>query len=286
MNEYHGLIDRPTRMEATIDTNVRTDGRDGRQSVARTGTSALQNGIQVLKTFSREEPVLGVTEISRRVGLHKSTVSRILATLEENAIVERHPTSGRFRLGVGVIELASPMLANLDVRRVARPFLEELTQATGETTGLVVWSQGAAVSVEQVASLRRVKHTIPLGTQFRGHANASVKVFLAEASPEEIQQIIDGGLKRYTERTVIDPGEYLKNLQRVRELGCAVNDGEISLEEVGVAAPVRDHSDRAVAAVLMAAARYRTSPEKSEEYGQQVKQTAAHISARLGGTND
>ena len=269
-----------------MDTADRTDRRDGGQSATRTGTSALQNGIQVLKAFSREEPVLGVTEISRRVGLHKSTVSRILATLEENTIVERQPTSGRFRLGVGVIELASPMLANLDVRRIARPFLEELTRATGETSGLVVWSEGTAVVVEQVASPRRVKHTIPLGTQFRGHANASVKVFLAEASSEEVRQRIEAGLERYTERTIVDPETYLKDLQRVRELGCAVNDGEISLEEVGISAPVRDHRDRAVAAVLMAAARYRTPPEKAEELWPQVKQAAAEISLRLGGATD
>ncbi len=269
-----------------MDTTDRTNSRDGSQPTPRTGTSALQNGIQVLKTFSREEPVLGVTEISRRVGLHKSTVSRILATLEENAIVERQATSGRFRLGVGVIELASPMLANLDVRRLARPFLENLTHATGETSGLVVWNQGTAVVVEQVASPRIVKHTIPLGTQFRGLANASVKVFLAEASPEEVQQRIDLGFERHTELTVVDPEEYLKNLQRVRELGYAINDGEISLEEVGIAAPVRDHRDRAVATVLMAAARYRTPSEKIEELAPQVKQAAAEISARLGGASD
>ena len=268
-----------------MDTTDKTNGRADNQATARTGTSALQNGIQVLKTFSREEPVLGVTEISRRVGLHKSTVSRILATLEENTLVERHPTNGRFRLGVGVIELASPMLANLDVRRLARPILEEITRVTGETSGLVVWNDGAAVVVEQTASPRRVKHTIPLGTQFHGHANASVKVFLAEVSSEELQQRIESGLKRYTERTVVDPEKYLKDLQSVRKLGYAINDGEISLEEVGISAPVRDHRDRAVAAILMAAARYRTTPETAEELGPQVKQAAAEISVRLGGAN-
>jgi DNA-binding IclR family transcriptional regulator len=269
-----------------MDTTARTDGRAGDRSATRTGTSALQNGIQVLKCFSREEPILGVTEISRRVGLHKSTVSRILATLEENALVERHPTSGRFRLGVGVIALASPMLANLDVRRVARPFLEELTRATGETNGLVVWSGGAAVSVEQVASPSKVKHTMPLGTQYRGHAHSSVKIFLAHAPPEEVQQLIDRELPRYTKRTVVDPNEYLKVLQRVRELGYAVNDGETADEEVGIAAPIHDHRDQIVAAVLLSAPRYRTPRDRVEELGPLVKQTARAISERLGGAGD
>jgi DNA-binding IclR family transcriptional regulator len=262
------------------------DGRKHDRAVARTGTSALQNGIQVLQTFTREEPILGVSEIARRVGLHKSTVSRILATLEEATLVERHPTSGRFRLGVGVIALASPMLANLDLRRVARPFLEGLTRTTRETTGIVIWSEGAALSVEQIASPQRVKHTLPLGTQFREHASASVKVFLAESSPEEVQKVLDQGLKRYSDHTVGDPDEYLEDLQRIRKRGYAVNDGETSLEEVGIAAPVRDHRDRTVAAVLLSAPRYRTSSERIEELGTLVKQAAADISERLGGLGD
>ncbi|ABG03439.1 transcriptional regulator, IclR family [Rubrobacter xylanophilus DSM 9941] len=264
---------------------ARTDDRNRNRPGTRSGTSALRHGIRVLQTFTREEPILGVSEIARRVGLHKSTVSRILATLEEAMLVERHPTSGRFRLGVGVIALAGPMLANLDVRRVARPFLEELTRATGETTGLLVWSEGAAISVEQVASPKTVKHTIPIGTQFREHASASVKVFLAESPPEEVQKVLDRGLKRYSERTVVDPEEYLKGLQRVRELGYAVNAGETSLEETGIAAPVRDHRDQTVAAVLLSAPYYRTPPERIEELGELVRKTAEAISKRLGGAS-
>jgi DNA-binding IclR family transcriptional regulator len=276
-------VSNTTEKEATMADTATTDGRGPDRATARTGTSALRNGIQVLQTFSREEPVLGVNEIARRVGLHKSTVSRILATLEEATLVERHPSSGRFRLGVGVIALASPMLANLDVRRVARPYLENLTRTTQETTGLMIWNAGATLSVEQVASPKKVKHTLPLGIRFPEHASASVKVFLAEAPSEEVQEVIDRGLKRYSERTIVDPVEYLQVLQRVRECGYAVNDGETSLEEVGIAAPIWDHRDRIVAAVLLSAPRSRTSCERIEELSPLVKQTATYISERLGG---
>jgi DNA-binding IclR family transcriptional regulator len=268
-----------------MDSTAGTDGRN-KESATRTGTSALRHGIQVLRTFSREEPVIGVNEIARRVGLHKSTVSRILATLEEATLVERDPSSGRFRVGVGVIALAGPLLANLDVRRVARPFLEELTAATGETTALTVWSEKEAIGVEQVASPNRVKHTVPLGTRYREHASSTVKVFLAEAPEEEAQRFIERGLTRYTERTVVDPKEYLEVLRHVREAGYAVNDGETSPEEVGIAAPVRDHRDVTVAAILLSAPRYRIPPERLQELGALVKQTAADISIRLGGTGE
>jgi DNA-binding IclR family transcriptional regulator len=266
-------------------STARTDGQD-KESSTKMGTSALRHGIQVLRTFSREEPLIGVNEIARRVGLHKSTVSRIIATLEEATLVEREPSSGRFRVGVGVIALAGPLLANLDVRRVARPFLEELTAATGETTALTVWSENEAIGVEQVASPKRVKHTVPLGTRYREHASSTVRVFLAEAPEEEVRRFMERGLVRYTERTVVDPEEYLEGLERVRKDGYAVNDGETSPEEVGIAAPVLNHRDATVAAVLLSAPRYRIPPERLQELGERVKRTAAEISVRLGGAGE
>ena len=101
---------------------------------ARSANSVLHNGIRVLRSFSVDEPALGVTEIARRVDLHKSTVSRLLNQLEQLDLVLRDPESGRFRLGLGLIGIAGPLLANLDVRRVAYPSLERLTERTGETS--------------------------------------------------------------------------------------------------------------------------------------------------------
>lgn len=248
---------------------------------SKTGTSALRNGIHVLQAFSREEPVLGVNEISRRLSLHKSTVSRILATLEETNLVERDPASGRFRLGVGVIALAGPMLANMDVRRVARPFLEELAHHSGETVALTVWGGEETVSVEQVASPLKVKHTVPIGTRYPEHSSSSVRVFLAEDS-DKAQRFVERGLKQFTERTTVDSESFLEDLRRISERGYAVNDGETSLEETGISAPVRDHRDRVIAVVLLSAPRYRVPAERIEKLGEMVKQTAERISVNLG----
>ena len=87
------------------------------------GTSVIVNAIAVLRTFTGDEPLLGVTEIANRVGLHKSTVSRILATFEQEHLVERDPETRRFRLGLGLIAVAGPLLAELEERRVAYPVL-------------------------------------------------------------------------------------------------------------------------------------------------------------------
>ena len=100
-------------------------------------TPVIANAVSVLRCFSHDDPLLGVTDIAGRVGLHKSTVSRILATLEQEHLVERDPQSRRYRLGLGLITLAGPLLADLDERRVAYPVLQELTEQTGETLSLI-----------------------------------------------------------------------------------------------------------------------------------------------------
>ncbi|MFB6955864.1 IclR family transcriptional regulator [Streptomyces sp. NPDC056309] len=247
------------------------------------GMTVLRNGIGVLRTFSVDEPELGVTEIATRTGLHKSTVSRILATLEQDGLVERDPGSRRFRLGLGVIAMAGPLLADLDVRRAAYPVLQELSHRTGETAALLVWNGAEAVCVEQVASRHEVKHSTPLGTRYQTAASSSVQVFLGRLPSERVRALVASG-------AVVHPGlgdaavdAYLLRLAESAERGYAVNYGETSVEEVGVAAPVFDHRGEVVASVLVSAPRFRVSPEGLPVLGETVRDSAAQVTARLGG---
>ncbi len=259
-------------------TTPETDTTDTRASA-----SVLLNGLRVLEAFSVEQPVLGVTEIARRVNLHKSTVSRILATLEQAGYVEREESSGRFRLGLGLIALAGPLLADLDVRRVAQASLEQLTERTGETSALMVWNGHEAVVVEQVQSPKQVKHTAAIGTRYDTYESSSVKVFLSELRPGEVDRLFERRLLAgtYDSHTL---ESYVGELQQVRDQGYAINDGRTSVEEVGVAAPVRDHRGHVVAAVLLSAPRFRVPPALLEVLARDVAESAREVSARLGHT--
>lgn len=255
-------------------TNAESDAR---------GTSALTNGLAVLRTFTVDEPQQGVSEIAAKVGLHKSTVSRILATLEVEELVERDPATRRFRLGLGVISLAGPLLANLDVRRVAYPVLTELSRRTGETAALMLWDGDEAVCVEQVPSTHQVKHTTPLGTRYRDAPSSSVQVFLAGLDQFQVSSLLMGGRIAYPGLDQAALDNYLVRLQEVDERGYALNYGETSLEEVGVAAPVRDHRGQRVAAVLVSAPRFRVSPEQATAIAQATVEAAREVEVRLGG---
>jgi DNA-binding IclR family transcriptional regulator len=249
---------------------------------ARSANSVLHNGIRVLRSFSVDEPALGVTEIARRVDLHKSTVSRLLNQLEQLDLVLRDPESGRFRLGLGLIGIAGPLLANLDVRRVAYPSLERLTERTGETSALVVWSGHESVSVEQVPSPKLVKHTTPIGTRYTTAASSSVQVFLAELPEGRARELLERGLVRSERRDDAELSAYLERLAAVRASGVAINAGETHVEEVGISAPVRDHRGHLVAALLLSAPSFRVSEQLRDQLAGVVRETAAEISTRLG----
>lgn len=264
-------------------TDIRPVPEDGAENGEARGISVLQNGIAVLRAFTVEETLLGVSEIAAKVGLHKSTVSRILATLEQEALVERDPSTRRFRLGLGIIAMAGPLLADLDVRRLAYPVLHDLSRQTGETAALMLWDGGEAVCVEQVPSSHQVKHTTPLGTRYNTAASSSVQVFLAQLDPFEVRSLLLKGTIDHPGLTEAALDAYTVRLREVRERGCALNYGETSLEEVGVAAPVRDHRGEPVAAVLISAPRFRVSADQLTLLAEAAVGAAGQISSRLGG---
>ena len=243
----------------------------------------LLNGLKVLETFTIEEPLLGVTEIAGRVGMHKSSVSRILALLEQGHYVERDSDSGRFRLGLGVIGLAGPLLADLDVRRAAHPALERLSRCTGETAALTVWNGQGAVVVEQVASTHNVKHTAAIGTRYESPANASVQVFLAARPAAERRALFDRLMVASGASDHPDAWESCRAaIEDVHGKGFAINDGRTSAEEVGIAAPIHDHRGETVGVVLLSAPRFRVQQQLLDPLARNVVDSAREIDERLG----
>ena len=247
------------------------------------GASVIVNAIAVLRSFTADEPLLGVTEIANRVGLHKSTVSRILSTFEQERLVERDPETRRFRLGLGLIAVAGPFLAELEERRVAYPVLRELTEQTGETSALMVWNGNESMCVEQIASHHQIKHTTPLGARYRDAMSASVQVFLSAEPAERARALLRSGTITYPGLDDAGLDNYQAKLGDVARRGWAINYGESSIDEVGVAAPVYDHRGDVVAAVLIPAPRFRVSRERLQSLGEACATAAHQVTTRLGG---
>ncbi|THJ68381.1 IclR family transcriptional regulator [Arthrobacter echini] len=254
---------------------------DGRSEGPQGAAASLLNGLRVLEAFRVDDPTLGVTDVAQRVGLHKSTVSRILSGLAEAGYVHRDQSTGRYRLGLGVISLAGPLLAELDVRRLAQGELEKLTKVTAETSALSVWNGMEAVVVEQIPSPQFVKHTAYIGTRYDRYESSSVRLFLAHLAAENVKSLL--GSKQISR----DPAEVLNDdvaahLAQVRDDGFAINDGYTDAQEFGISAPVYDYAGALVGCVTLSAPRARIGQSDVPRLLTEVQHCVERISDGFG----
>jgi len=244
---------------------------------------SVERAIAILTAFDIDKPELGVIELSKMLALHKSTVSRLLATLEKGGLVEQNPVTGKYRLGVTLIGLAGLVVALADVRKIARPLLRQLAEETQETVNLAVLDRGEVTNIEQMLpNKRQVKNIGWVGRRTPLHCVSTGKVLLAYQPEEEIDRIIAQGLLRCTDKTTTDPRRLREELVKVRQQGYATGLEELEEGLNAVAAPVRDHTGKVIAVISVSGPSYRVSPQKIPELVELVKQTAKQLSRQLG----
>lgn len=207
--------------------------------------AAVERAIAVLDALSDGSAELGTNEIARRTDINASTVSRLLATLASARIVEHVPATGRYRLGPRLVQLGNLVLGRLDLREVARPYLQQLVRTTGETATLSAPGEHDAVTIDFVQSDAVVQSVARLGRPSIGHATATGKALLAFGEAG----LPGGRLKAYTPRTITNRRDLEQELERVRRDGYAVAVGEREPDLNAVAAPVFDGEGRLVAIV-------------------------------------
>ena len=244
------------------------------QSVKRAAT--------ILRMFGQDSPELGVSEVGRRLHLHKSTASRLLATLESEGFVERVPDSEKYRLGLKLLRLAGQTPRFSDLRSIALPLLRELAERSGETVNLAVSDDDAVVNIEQVSGPHMVAGTNWIGRRTPLHCVANGKILLALRSRADIDRVLAAPLVRSTARTLTGKTALRADLARARVQGYAVALGEIEEGLHAVAAAIRDAQGRAIAAVSVSGPSYRMPPSAIESFGRMSVETAERISARLG----
>jgi DNA-binding IclR family transcriptional regulator len=244
---------------------------------------SVERAIAILKSFSQEKPERGVNELSRELGLHKSTVSRLMITLERGGLLSRNQETERYQLGVDLIGMAAQVVSYMDVRQIARPFLRQLAETCQETVNLAVLDAGQIVNLEQfVPPARQVKNIGWVGRRMCPHCTAAGKVLLAHLSQDEFDRIVQAGLERFTSRTITAPHELQQELLQVRKQGYAISREELEEGLNVVAAPIYDHTGQVTAAVSVAGPAYRVTPELFPELAVRLMDAAAEISERLG----
>lgn len=254
---------------------------DAAQTQARL-TQTLKSAMNVLWAFTLENPSWGVNELGRHLGLHKSTVSRLLATLEERRLVQKDPRTERYRLGLGILELAGVALDQLDLRQAAAPSLRQLAAATKETISLAVWDDGEVVLIEHMPSTEPVKYLGWIGHRSPAYCSSGGKAILAFSDAALVDSIVERGLVQYTASTLTTGQSLRRDLEETRKRGYSINRGEYRDSLAAVAAPLWDNAGNIVGAVAVAGPSYRFTSEHLEHAGEMAKETAAEISRQLG----
>ncbi len=182
----------------------------------RASIRAVRHTAELLRRISESRKPLGINELARRIGIDKSSVSRLVATLEREYLVTRDPGTGRVSLGLGLVAIVAPALADLGIESAVRPVLSELARDTGETASFSVWDGFHAVSVEQVAGAGAVRAFSEPGRRDQGHCSAAGKMLLAHAGKQAIADYCSKPLERLTARTITDPGKLRAELESAR----------------------------------------------------------------------
>ena len=250
--------------------------------MARTGQPAsrqvasVQRAVAILNELAGAGTELGTNEIARRTGINVSTISRILATLASGGLVEHVATTGRYRLGIGVLRLANAVHERLDIRSLARPHLAELANRTKETATLSVPGEHEAITLDFVQSPLSVRSVAVVGRTSAAHATAVGKVFLAYGGTPP-----GGDLDAYTERTIVDPAVLEVDLARARERGWAQALGEREEDLNAVATPVLSRTGTLVAVLGVQGPAARFNPRAMQTAAELLLERAALISAAL-----
>lgn len=220
----------------------------------------------------------GVTDIAERVGLPKSTVSRLLSTLEELGAVEQIETGGDYRIGAAMVELASAAQPARTLVAAARPQLLELARLTGESTGLSVADGTDMLYLDQVNPDTELQVRDWTGARIPMHAVPSGQVVLAFARTAVVEAYADGPLERFTDHTIVSATALRRRLTDVRTQGYAWAVEEFAEGLSSVAAPVRDGAGNVVAAVHVYGPSYRLPADRDQdEMGTLVAECAARI---------
>jgi len=242
---------------------------------------SVDRAISVLQVLARGGAA-GVTEISNELSVHKSTVSRLLGTLEARGLVEQASSRGRYRLSYGVVQLAEGASRTQDLAVVSRGVCTALAEDLGETINLVMHEGDTVITIDQVIGSSTMTTVNWVGRRSPLHVTSAGKIFLATMPAAELEEYLDAGLTRFTERTIVDRVALETELDAVRARGYAQTLEEQEIGLAAVAAPIRSLDGRVVAAVAASGPTFRSNEETIPDIAARVVTAGAQISERNG----
>jgi IclR family KDG regulon transcriptional repressor len=244
--------------------------------------SSVKKALKVLEAFTEDRTELGVTQISELLKSHKSSISRILMTLMAEGFVEKNRLTNKYHLGMKLIELGNRALNRFDLNEYASPYLETLAKKTNEIIHLSILDKNEIVYIDKKGEGQVLTVATRVGGRNPAHACGMGKVLLSGLSQDELMRILFmAPLTQYTPNTFTDIPQLLKELEKIRKQGFAIDNEESFPGIKCVAAPIKDSHGKVIAAMSATVPSQRMGKERMRELAALVMDTARQVSEQI-----
>jgi DNA-binding IclR family transcriptional regulator len=244
---------------------------------------AVERALAMLEAVAQEPEGLSNADISRKLQIPKSSASYILRTLEKQAYLNRDPETGRYRVGLKILSLSRGALSGLDVREVALPVMRNLMHKTSLTCHLAILDGPDAVYIEKVEPEGFIRMDTWVGRRMRVHATSVGKSLVAHIPQPRLERILsDRGMEKRTPKTITTVSRLLRELEKVRAEGYAVDDEENNMGARCVGAPVFNQGGSVEAALGLSGTINQVNAQTMPRILEALKDAARHISMQLG----
>ncbi|WP_373893815.1 IclR family transcriptional regulator [Virgibacillus sp. CBA3643] len=248
-----------------------------------TTVQSVDRALKILEILQEHPNGLGVTELSHRLDVSKSTSYRLLTSLYNKGFVKQDDQTEKYLLGLRLIELGQNVSNNLDIRKLAAPYLHDLAEITGETAHLAIMEQHKIVYIDKIESSATIRMFSNVGKTAPVHCTGVGKAIFAFQTDQKITEVINQtGLQKYTEKTIVTEAAMLAHIKEIRDRGYSIDDEEHELGIKCAAAPIFNHNNEVVAGISVAGPLMRISDDKLDDIAKEVLRVTHSISGLLG----
>ncbi len=242
---------------------------------------SIERAFTLLRTIAEYPDGVSVSDLARQTDLHKSTVSRLVIALEDEQAIERQ--NGAIHIGSGIAQLLSSTFGPSTLKALVRPYLRYIADVTGETTGLCIPDQDAALYIDQISSEHAIQIRDWTGEHLPLNAVSSGKLFLAYASDDEVVDFLNRvSLEKMAPNTITEPAKLMLRLDKVREQGYDWSIEEYTEELCVVAGPIFDRHEKVIASIYLCGPNFRFPPnDKRDEITQLIVDTCQEVTEQL-----
>lgn len=249
----------------------------------RVGVQSLGRAFSIMEAVAGAREGIGLAELGRRVGLHNSTTFHLAKTLVSLGYLRQNEDSKRYRIGRKLFTLAAGALDEIEMVNLATPVLESLSNRTGESSHFCVRAGDSIVVIARTSGAGAFQIADRVGVVRPAHCTALGKAILASLTDEQLRQYIQRNpLMPWTKRSITEIPELIREIERVRRKGVAIDDGEFDLEVRCIAVAVKDYTGGVVGAVGISSPIWRMTDDLLERHEKTVAEAAEGLSRALG----